>query len=296
MNCSEYQEQIALSMYDNEDIDRQSVQDHIQACEDCRLVFEENRQLHAVLGKNEGGWHVPADLLSEARRELSNELDRINRRSWWRLPWLTPMRVLESAALVAVGLAVGVFMQSRPSVPAGTAEGGVPSIANGAISNVRIVEADTVSGRVELAGEVIQPMRFEGQLTDESIRGLLFSALRDAGNPGFRMRAVDLLATNPKGQAVKEALIHALTNDENAGVRLRALQGLKAFANEPDVRVALMHSLEQDSNAGVRVEAIEALTASSRDEQLAKSLEQLVKDEENPYIRMKALQFVGNPR
>src|SRR2546422_8283922 len=55
----------------------------------------------------------PSDLLVESRKGLADKLDRIERnRSRWRLPAFsvvfTPMRLLESVALIAMGLALGV--------------------------------------------------------------------------------------------------------------------------------------------------------------------------------------------
>ena len=150
---------------------------------------------------------------------------------------------------------------------------------------------------MELAGEVSQPLRFQGSLQDDTVRRLLFSALRDTNNPGSRLRAVEILAQKPTDEMVEEALINAMVYDENPGVRLRALEALKQFAAEEHVRSAFMNTLANDLNPGIRVEAIEALTKqNAKDSELAKTIEEVTKTDDNPYIRTKALQFVGTSK
>jgi len=125
----------------------------------------------------------------------------------------------------------------------------------------------------------------------------LFSALRDANNPGSRLKAVEMLAQKPTDESIEEALINALIYDHDAGVRMRAMEGLQRFADEQHVRAAFMHTLENDTDAGIRVKAIDALMArNSRDVELAKSLEAVTKKDDNPYIRSKGLEFVGTAK
>jgi len=262
--------------------------------------------MHSVLAEDAAGWdYTPSDLLVESRKALADELDRIEKkRSWWRMPTFsvvfTPMRLLESAALIAMGLALGVYVSNQRQLTAQVAANqtvasqvsAIPS--NGSVSNLQVVNADPVTGQVELTGEISQPLRFNGRMDDDTIRNLLFSALRDANNPGSRLKAVEALAQKPTDESIEEALISALVYDGDAGVRMRALEALKKYADEQHVRAALMNTLENDGNAGIRIGAIDALTASnSKDAELAKNLEEVTKKDDNPYIRSKVLQFVG---
>jgi hypothetical protein len=109
--------------------------------------------------------------------QLANELDRLeqsgNGGTSRRFSVVfTPMRLLESAALVAMGLALGVYVsqQQAPGPIATTA--GTPTVVTPfrqtvTVSNLRIVNADTTTGNVELAGEVVQPLRLSGKMEDE---------------------------------------------------------------------------------------------------------------------------------
>jgi hypothetical protein len=263
--------------------------------------------VHSAIAEDTAGWDVPSDLLVESRHALSNELDRLdNKRSWWRMPAFsvvfTPMRLLESAALIAMGLALGVYVsnqQARTARP-------VPGIAsapsqlipqNGTISNLQVVNADPTTGQVELSGEVSQPLRFHGRMEDDTVRQLLFSALRDPNNPGSRLKAIDALAHKPNDESIEEALISAMVYDDDPGVRMRALEGLKTFANEQHVRAAFMHTLQNDGNAGIRMEAINALVARNpKDRDFAEKLTEATKDDDNLLIRSKALQFASSTK
>jgi len=305
MNCREYQHHITLLLYEElAEQDGTKLQIHLRECTDCQSLYESEKELHSVLVEDHAGWDLPADLLVESRRLLGDELDRLEKkRSWWRIPTFsvvfTPMRMLESAALIATGLAFGVYVgNQRLEMPpqAGSPAALVSTIPqNGSVSNVRIVNADPATGQVELAGDISQPLRLQGKMDDVAVRQLLFSALRDETNPGSRLRAVEVLSQKPTDEPIEEALINALVYDNNPGVRLRALEALKGFAGEEHVRAAFMHSLASDDNAGIRVEAIEALTAasSSSDTTLAQALREVTQKDDNAYVRTRALQFVG---
>ena len=305
MNCREYQHQITLLLYGElSETERPGLEAHLRQCDSCKHAYEEQEGMHVVLAEDAASWEVPAGLLMESRHTLADQLDHIERkRSWWRIPTfsvvLTPMRLLESAALVAMGLALGVYLNNQhpPQVASNPIQNEISVIPrNGSVSNLRIVNANPATGDIELAGEVVEPLRFQGNMGDDTVRRLLFNALRDASNPGSRLRAVELLAQEPSDEGVEEALINALVYDENPGVRLRAMEGLKRFANEEHVRAAFMHSLANDDNAGIRVGAIEALSQYSKDAALAKTVQELTKEDDNEYVKMRALQFVGTTK
>lgn len=308
MSCREFHNQIVLFLYEelSED-DRSGLEAHLRQCDACRLAMENEEAFHATLAEDTSAWDFPSELLVESRRALADELDRIERkRSWWRIPAFsvvfTPMRMLESATLIAMGLALGVYVsQQRATTPSATIGSATAAISvipqNGTVENLRVVNTDA-SGRVEFAGDVVQPLRFEGQMEDPTTLRLLFSAIQDSDNPGSRLQAVEVLATKSSEPSVKESLILALTEDENAGVRLKALEGLKPFAGEPQVLAALMQALKYDLNSGVRVGAIEALTPFINTDAMVSEVRNATRNDDNPYIRMKGqgLQLVGNRR
>lgn len=309
MNCKEYQHQITLLLYDelSEGAHRE-LEAHLEQCESCKHAFAAERAMHSTLAEDVDSWDVPSDLLVESRKALADQLDRIEvKRSWWRMPAFsvvfTPMRLLESAALVAMGLALGVYV-SNQQAPAKSAASlskvaeqisDTPEIPqNGTISNLQVVHVDPASGQVELAGEVSQPLRFNGKMEDKTVKQLLFSALRDSNNPGSRLKAVEVLSQKPTDESIEEALINALVYDDDAGVRMRAMEGLKTFANEQHVRAAFVHTLQNDPNAGIRMGAIDALLArNAKDPALAATLKEATKQDDNQYIQRRVLQYVG---
>jgi len=307
MSCKEYQHQITLLLYDElpESV-RTELETHIHKCAHCNDAYESEKSMHSVLAEEAAGWgDIPSDLLVESRKALADELDRIEKkRSWWRIPTFsvvfTPMRLLESVALIAMGLALGVYVSNQHQIATQFASNQTPAAvvssipSNGTVTNLQVVNADPVTGQVELTGEISQPLRFHGKMEDDTVRNLLFSALRDPNNPGSRLKAIEVLSQKPTDESIEEALISALVYDGDAGVRMRALEALKKYADEQHVRAAFMDALENDGNAGVRIGAIDALTArNAKDPELAKNLEEATKKDDNPYIRSKALQFVG---
>jgi HEAT repeats/Putative zinc-finger len=309
VNCKDYQHQITLLLYDElAEGARNELEAHLRECGACKDAFDSERTMHSTLADDPTGWDVPADLLVESRKALADQLDLVEKkRSWWRIPTFsvvfTPIRLLESAALIAMGLALGVYVsnqqarQVQPTAVNPPSENPAPAIPrNGTISNLQVVNADPVTGQVELAGEVSQPLRFHGQMEDDTVRQLLFSALRDGNNPGSRLKAVEVLSQKPTDESIEEALINALVYDDDAGVRMRALEGLKTFANEQHVQAAFMHTLQNDANAGIRIEAIDALLVNPKDAKLAQKLTEATKKDDNPYIRTKVLQFVGTTK
>jgi hypothetical protein len=309
VECKENQDRIVLFLYEElTERDQTELEKHLQECAVCNESFEQQKSFHAALAEDAGPWNVPSDLLVESRRALANELDRIERKpwnkGWWRLPSfsfvVTPMRLLEWATLVAVGLAAGVYVNSsgfRPS-SSPTAISTLPGTSGSGsetVSNLRIVNSDSTTGNVELIGDMVRPMHFQGNITDESVQQLLVGAMRDGRNPSSRMNAVELLSRQPDSRQVKEALIRALIEDDNLGVRLKALQILKPFANkDKDVQAAFMNALAYDEAAGVRVQAIEALRPLAHDDSVSKTVQEVTKDDDNPYIKLQAVQFVGN--
>ena len=198
-NCREYQHQITLLLYEElpEGV-RQELEAHLRECTDCQDAYESEKALHLTFADDAEGWDVPSDLLVESRKGLADELDRIERkRSWWRVPAFsvvfTPMRLLESAALVAMGLALGVYVsnQRAATISVATTQDQQISVIprNGTISNLQVVNSDPSTGQVELAAQVSHPIRFQGRMDDDTVRQLLFSALRDLLFQGRTRRA-----------------------------------------------------------------------------------------------------------
>jgi tRNA threonylcarbamoyladenosine modification (KEOPS) complex Cgi121 subunit len=309
VECKENQDRIVLFLYEElTEREQTELEKHLQECGVCNDSFEQQKSFHAALAEDTGPWNVPSDLLVESRRALANELDRIERKpwskGWWRLPAfsfvVTPMRLLEWTTLVAVGLAAGVYLNSSvlrsgPSPSTSSFLSGASGSGSETVSNLRIVNADTTTGNVELIGDMVRPMHFQGNIMDETVQQLLVGAMRDGRNPSSRMSAVELLSRQPDSRQVKEALIRALIEDDNLGVRLKALQTLKPFANkDKDVQAAFMNALAYDEAAGVRVQAIEALRPFAHDDSVSKTVQEVTKDDDNPYIKLQAIQFVGN--
>jgi hypothetical protein len=295
MECRENQERIVLFLYEElTEHEQTQLETHLQACGACNDTFEQQKEFHAALAEDSGPWNVPSDLLVESRRALANELDRLERKPWNRGWWL------EWTTLVAVGLAAGVFINSSglrsgssssPSLATFNASGS----GSEAVSNLRIVSSDAATGNVELVGDMVRPMHFQGNLQDDVAQQLLVGALRDGRNASSRMSAVEVLSRKSDDEQIKEALIRALIEDDNAGVRLKALQTLTPNATkDKEIQAAFLNVLANDSVAGIRRKAIDALQGLANDDSIASSVREATKNDDNVYIKIQAVQFGGN--
>jgi hypothetical protein len=300
MNCQQRQHDIVLFLYDELSGPKsQELRTHLDSCTTCRTFHEREKELYVGLTEDFSEWEVPADLLVECRRGLSDSLDLAeSRRSWWKTTAfagvLSRMRLLESAALVSMGLALGVYVTNQVDAPEPAPANAVVTIPeNASVSNLRIVEADIESGQIELAGEVIQPMRMTGNLEDASVREFLFGVMQSQNNPGSRLQVVELLSKQTRDPNIKEALINVLLNDDNPGVRLSAIDALHRFSEDEDVRQTLKYVLANDDNPGIRVQAIEALSPMTHEEAMDAVIQEAVREVPNEYVRIRELQYVG---
>jgi HEAT repeats len=311
MSCQEYQRQIVLSLYEElQEGERGGLETHLSECAGCRQAYEEQHVFYSTMAEDNSAWELPADLLVESRRALANELDTIERkRSWWRIPTFsvvfTPMRMLESATLIALGLAFGVYISNSQVAPSNNTAGlGDATVTlsdfpqNGRVSNVRILSTDASTATVEFTGDVVQPLRFTGHLEDDTTRSLLFSAMQDSMNPGSRAQAIEVLSSKSSEPTVKQVLIHALLNDESLTVRLKALDGLKPFAGDEDVRTAFIQALRNDPNDGIRIAVVDVLAPFTKTEaEMASRIEAVTRNDDNTYVRLTGqglMQTVGD--
>ena len=83
MNCRERQHDIVLFLYDELGIEnRNELRVHMDRCVECQQFYENEKQVHFRLTEDFSEWEVPADLLMESRRSLSDELDRLEEKRW----------------------------------------------------------------------------------------------------------------------------------------------------------------------------------------------------------------------
>lgn len=164
-------------------------------------------------------------------------------RNWWRIPpfsiVITPMRLLESAALLAMGLALGVYVSN---VEQRALDGGQVEI--------RDFDSNTKLVTFTIAGE----QTVKGTLTDENVRLFLLLTLTSSRNPSMRGRAIDLLSASSTDVSTKFALIQAL-NDSAAQIRLKSIDALAPYAAEPAVTEAMMDIARNDADPLVRERA-----------------------------------------
>lgn len=306
MNCREFDENLALYLYDELPVEqRQAIETHMDVCAQCRGRHMEARRLHGVLGERPSPEPSP-ELLVDCRAALEEALDReLSGVSWKNLlsQWssaLGPMSHLPIAAaltLVVLGFSLGWTLRTRPAgVRPTTKEESLALASDSDLNNFRInnisqVASGSKNGDVRITVNAERQMTIEGSLDDPRIRQVLIDAVTGYDNPGIRRDSMEVLRRHADNPNVRPALLYAIQNDPNAGVRLDALEAAQGMDWNPEVRQALLNSLDHEKNQGVRVAAIDVLTDRA-DQATLPALERLAADDSNRYVRMKAVSAI----
>lgn len=272
MNCDRTRRTILLGLYaEVPETERRGGQEHIAACESCRLAEAGERRLHAMLAER-GGLDSADGLLDRCRRDLSVALDAEPQ------PRVAPSRRLASflmgsrlspaygLALAAAGFFIGVvalrLVPTLGAPGAGPAPIGAAVSPGAAVSSILSLESAPDRDHVRLSYDTSQRAQIEGSATDPAIRQLLVATVRDSLNAGLRLDAIEALGRHSEDDEVRRTLIDALLADDNAGARLLAIEALHGrMAADADVRQAMLDAVRTDINPGVRVRATDLLSA-----------------------------------
>lgn len=313
MNHQEFREWLPVFAYgDLEGNDKESMQQHLETCADCRTELEQIAKLHGSLYQLPRV-SVTEELLQESRQELRAAL-RIERTklSFWDrvregLTSTVPQyRVaLGAAAMLAAGVLVGYLAFGRTQTPplvTHTQPPQTPVIrGNPEITNVRFIDSDASDGQVEFEFDAVTPMSVKGSINDAQIQKVLSYAVVNDQNPGIRLRAVSALGTSRQTKGtdpeVRDALIMVLKSDENPGVRKQALEVLQKFPMDEEIKKAFLYVLVHDRNDGMRVSAIKGLeTEAKTDQEVLDVFKQKVHSNDIDYIRLKARDLIQEVR
>jgi anti-sigma factor RsiW len=296
MNCDAVIKAIPLYHYGELPPDtEEGVEEHVDACTECREALELQRKIAAALDRHE--LTPPADLLAECRHELVRAIYReetpaVRRsasdpwglfreafQSMWR-PGIRFRQPAGAVALVALGFFAARFAGSGPGNA--TIAGFSP---DGMVSSIRSVQPDS-SGRIQIAVDETRRRVISGALDDQNIQRLLLAATREQDNPGVRVESVGLLKDHGGSSEIRSALLEAVLHDPNPGVRLKALDALKNFSADAQVRNTLAQVLLKDQNSAMRIQVIDLLVA-HQDPTMVSILQTVVGKEDNNYVRMK---------
>jgi len=300
-SCEAVRDQLAMLLYGELSFDEEGlVEEHLEACSECRAALEWEKELHAAF--DQAAIEPPAGLLRQCRENLQERIEgepmapRAAAPGWWDrmvegltlspvTGWLKPAGAL---TLVALG-----FVGARMAPSLGGAFGFM-SLADPGAARVRYIEP-SADGRIQIVLDETRQRVVRGGLDDENIRALLFTAAKDPSDAGLRGETLEILNRQAQAADVRDALLYALQRDPNDGVRLKAMEGLKPFAQTPEVRKVLTEVLLRDSNSGVRKQAIDVLTqgmgetaGQTIDRDIVGALQELMNRESNPYMRQRS--------
>jgi hypothetical protein len=270
--------------------ERAEINAHLAACTMCAKQLEEENTFQAALSEAS----QPADqldpsgaLLAQCRSELAEQLDDLEappmREQWvpfgWLRRWMALRPAWSAAALVLLGLGVGLEMSPRFSRDGrgglGSADEAVnvtaaprlsdEDLAKMAVAGVHFAPGpDAGSGTLQLQMRTEQPIQMVGNVDDADMRRVLTYVVANGErfDPGVRLDCLDALRARTGDAQVRRALVTAARKDQNPAVRMKALEALRDSVGDQSVRETLLQALHHDSNPGVRVEAVNLLVHS----------------------------------
>ena len=310
MNCSEFEQNLPLLLYDELPEEKRAVLDlHLSACAHCRGQLAELKALDRVLKQRPSPGPSP-ELIVQCRAGLAQALDRESAGVSWRhlfdqwsatLHAISRMPAAAALALVIFGFGLGWGLRPRVQsstgarVPGGlgysdvTGAAETPDLNNMRINAINQVAPSSQNGEVRITVNAERQMTLEGSLDDPHIQQLLVQAVKGYDNPGIRHDSMEVLSRQADNPAVRSALLWAIQNDPNAGVRLDALNAAAERMEWcPELRRVLTSAVERDKNRGIQVAAIDLLV-NHADQTTVPELERLASGDPDPYVRLKSL-------
>ena len=306
MTCHQVQTNLSLFLYGDLDFaTEEALEEHLAECPACQLALDREKAWHANLNAERAD--LPLDLLAQCRRDLDIATRAEGKTKpvmpfWERVAafiGVSTNRWSERLAVASLFLFLGFALShwnnrfdvvSRFTAPGDLAEASL-------LGGVQVRDVRPIGdGKVRLSLDQIQRGEIVGSLSDEVVRRLLLSTIKNSADAGLRVDSVELLV-GQNGPEVRQVLLHSATNDPNAAVRLKALQGLRAFQADEETRSALLSVLQYDENSGVRSEAMEVLVPSGVNVRLAPDVagafQQIIRSEqEDDFIRLRCLQIL----
>jgi hypothetical protein len=314
MNCQQVQTSLSLYLYGElEFAAEEELEQHLQDCSFCQLALSREKDWHTKL--NAERRDVPLDLLGQCRRDLRTALKTPqasnSRRSWRMSDFLGAFdfgggqwskRLAFASFFVFAGFSLSTWMgriHLTKRLGGGETQMGMLNYPGSRIRDIQPAS----NNQVRIMVDRVQEQEIVGSISDEAVRRLLLTAMKDPADPGLRVDSVELL-TGQDGPDVRDALLYTVRHDENAAVRMKALQGLWHFRDDRATHEALRSVLQYDNSPAVRSAAIDMLVPASGPvkitPELAGILEEIARSErDDDYLRsrcLQVLQIVGTPR
>ena len=267
---------------------------HLAACTVCasQLNEEQGFQTAMVTASQPADELDPSGaLLAQCRSELAERLDDLEAPVMrpqgtpfgWMRRWMAMRPAWSAAALVLLGLGVGVqtspWFSRDARGSANLSDGAVnvtamPRLSDDDLSKMAVAgvnfapSPDAAPGTLQLQVRTEQPLEMVGSVDDADMRRVLTYVVANGErfDPGVRLDCLDALRARTGDAQVRRALLVAAGKDQNAAVRMKALEALRDSTRDEGVRAMLLQTLRRDPNPGVRVEAVNLLVHSLESE------------------------------
>ncbi|TYA75060.1 HEAT repeat domain-containing protein [Seonamhaeicola marinus] len=226
MNCIDIEQRIVDYIDGKLNADEaKQVQEHINSCDDCKLLYDETVSLFAAFNKVEE--QIPNESLREGFYKLLEEEKQILDTKVVELPkqenefhWKRAFQVAASLVLMFSGYLFGslkVKQDTNEQIIALQKE--TYSLKEGMV--LAMIENQSVSKRIQAVNYT------EGfEKPDTKILEALIERMQYDGNINVRLAAAEALSEFPESIIVKDAFIEALTIQKDPGLQIAIIQFL----------------------------------------------------------------------
>ena len=310
--CKKYRQWIWLAVYDElKEREKKLLDEHIKACADCLLDFEEAKQTKNLLDKKIQ-LKPTASLMEESRTELHQRLllatelrykTKLIKKIWGfiSLDFSPALRFSTALAMLLIGILIGKWMFINKVSEKDFNEQQSSLLSNLNIAGVESINYDPMTHQVSMKLNTMKQLTIQGDMDTPEIKHLLAQTLMSE-RPNIRLKTVGALSmTKSFDQQVIKALIEVLENDENPGIRLKTIKLLTTIPFNASIKnlitKVLIRVLLKEDNSAIRNEAIDGL-----DKLKNGSIEPIIynaaRNDSSEYVRSKAaliLQRTENP-
>lgn len=252
MDCKDIENKIIEHFENNAELN-QNVKEHLANCANCKQVFNDFELLYAQFERNT--LFEPANDLKESFDKLILEEEK-NMEQTIQLSFnkSTVFSVLKYAAILVIGVIIGVFYKSNQS-------------------NQQITE---------LQNDV------------NETKQMVALALLQNESSSDKIRAAGFISNTQANDEALIALINTFENDKNVSVRLAALNALYNFKEKPVVHQSIVRALNFENDPRVQIRLIDIITQLNDQNAVPEIYKMLQENDLNEIVKTKAEESIGN--
>lgn len=165
------------------------------------------------------------------------------------------------------------------------------------LTNIEKVKYNPQDGTIEISYQTVNDIQLQGDFSNPAIQPLLEHSLLAETNPGVKLHTVKALnAIAGKGLQLNgeivDALIALLKFEKNTGIRLQVIEVLASLPLSEGIKEVFFKILISDPNSALRIAVFRALVESSIQTNEYEQFLHAAEQDTNSYIRYHASRII----